>query len=141
MEDRANKRREYLRKKGLAWIHGSLGLAVAAVFVAAALWMLGVMNSPGYAEAVDGVGLAILALCIGFIIYGSVHCRDAAKNVKSIPYVPPVREQITALSADEILLRGSDHPVVAPHELLRVAHNRPETDTEELLRPTENIST
>jgi hypothetical protein len=61
--------------------------------------------------------------------------RSSAKAAKAIPYVPPVREQIAALPADEVLLRGSDPPVARPDELLRAARQGTQTGAEELMRP------
>ena len=57
-------------------------------------------------------------------------------KLEAIPYVPPVAEQLAALPANEILVRGSDEPAAAASELVRPASDR-ETVSDELLRPEE----
>ena len=56
--------------------------------------------------------------------------------------VPPVAEQLAALRADEVLLRGSFQPAPEPSELLRAARESNQMDAElELLRSTDNSAT
>lgn len=71
-------------------------------------------------------------LILGVVAF--VGCRKAKFRGDRVAYVPPVREQIAVLPADEVLLRGSDHPAAAPEELLRAAQQVTETASEELLR-------
>ena len=93
-------------------------------------------------------GLVIVVSLVGALAFGTVSlitawlakmCVTVAKGVPCPAYVPPVREQIHSLPADEILLRGSDQPAAVPGELLRAAHEGTDaTAAEELLRSTEN---
>ena len=65
---------------------------------------------------------------IATAILGSIACSscctilNAHDRLVGLAYVPPVAEQIAALPAEEILLRGSDQPAATPDELLRAAH-------------------
>lgn len=62
------------------------------------------------------------------------HAQKARDQEAALPYVPTAREQIAALRAEEVLVRGSEVPAARPGELLRAAHARPATPEEELLR-------
>ena len=81
------------------------------------------------------VVVAVLnGMIYGFaMLYGLKAIWAAQSKVEAI-HVPLVAEQLAALPAEEILLRGSYQPVAAPDELLRVAHDRAETEAEELVR-------
>lgn len=61
--------------------------------------------------------------------------RSSATAANTLDYVPPVREQIAVLPADEVLLRGSDEPSATPEELLRAAHGGTVEAGEDLLLP------
>jgi len=63
-----------------------------------------------------------------------IRANEQLVDGADLSYVPPVAEQIAALSADEILLRGSDEPAIGPEELLRAARAGTAEQAEELLR-------
>jgi hypothetical protein len=75
---------------------------------------------------------AVLASGVGLVV--SFRFR---KEMRKTAYVPPVAEQLAALPADKVFLRGSDQPTATPDELLRAAQARTEVDEESLLRPSE----
>ena len=107
-----------------------------------AFW-LSIPKSPRWLHAVDGLPSAEA-------LAGTSSCRRSSyslgvmfrrlknyemRRAASISYVPPVREQIAALSAEEVLVRASDPPTATPMELPRAAHEATQTAAEELLRP------
>jgi len=65
--------------------------------------------------------------------------RHIDGKFRSISYVPPAREQIAALPANEILVRGCDQPSARPEELLRAARNGMDGRADELMRPTASV--
>ena len=137
MEYGAKKRREYLRKKARTGIGGTAtaGISIGLGLVAALLIFAAVQNigfSRGNIVLFAFLAFAVLAVAVYF---GHVSV-SSFKEARAIPYIPPVREQIAALPADEVLLRGSDQPAASPVELLRAAHDGTETEAGELLRPT-----
>ena len=146
MEDAIKKRRDYLRT--FVGVYAKCALAV----VACICFIVGCFYGCNYfidrqldiqdksiiwlaiRSLVEFVGATIfavglLAAWVGIAILGSVK-----QDAEAIPYVPPVHEQIAALPAEDILLRGSDHLEALPGELLRAAQAGTETASEELLR-------
>jgi hypothetical protein len=61
----------------------------------------------------------------------------ARRRAKALRYVPPVRDQIAALRAHEVLVRGAGPPAASPGELLREAEDAGHATGAELLRPDE----
>jgi hypothetical protein len=76
--------------------------------------------------------MAVTVLAIAF--YVGRTAVSSLKEARSLPYVPPVAEQISALPAEKILVRCSNEPTATPEELLRAAQARAEQPAEELLR-------
>ena len=154
VNDIAKKRREYLRKVSVATAAvGTAGiLSIAGILIAAIMW-LGIYvflnyyamghfrpsRSSADTKVQAGILLVLSSLAVGLI--SGLICRDQLRKKQEIEYVPPVAEQIAALPAEEILLRGSDQPAATSGELLRATHSATETAPEELLRPTENRTT
>ena len=131
MEDPGTKRREYVQKKAkliaAAIIAGLLGL-LSVGFVLRLAFLATKMSDTQFAAFLLWL-VPILACTV--IVIG---CR---KEARSIPYVPPVCEQLTDLPADEVLLRCSEQPAAGPRDLLRAAHEGQETvPAEVLLRAT-----
>jgi hypothetical protein len=60
--------------------------------------------------------------------------RSTIDRVSSMPYVPPVREQISAMAAESVLVRGSAAPADDRGELLRAGAFLDERHGESLLR-------
>jgi hypothetical protein len=146
-EDAANKRREYVWKKTvsktflyfLLWLAAFLTLAMCFELLLLPAIARGALPQaaqvlrqyPRMSALIGALVGAVLPALIGVIGLA----RRQRSIVKSIPYVPPVAQQIAALPADEVLLRGSDPPTVALDELLRAATGGTETAAGELLRP------
>ena len=60
--------------------------------------------------------------------------RYSDKQAASVPYIPPVAEQLAALPAEVILVRESAKPTADPAELLTPAYAGVTDPAEELLR-------
>jgi hypothetical protein len=147
MEDPAKKRREYLlQKSGMVsrvWIYncavlgyGALSLCSGCLFTYCALGPSGFLR-----ESFDPFAYLILASLFALIIVFGFLAWIAAKpsglsslDATSIPYVPPVNQQIAALPADAVLVRGSDEPPTSSDELLRAAREGADAEAAELLR-------
>lgn len=71
---------------------------------------------------------------------GMLICGTKVWKAVTIAYAPPVAEQIAALPAEAILVRGSAQPVAALDGLLRAAALPSETAPDELLRPVASIT-
>ena len=137
-EDAAKKRREYLWRKGLAnstilsvCLIGGVTVLGALLAIIITVTLLTSMGSP-----VRGLGLGAAIGVPALLMLKAIDTyRNQVRKARMIPYVPPVREQLAALPADKILVRGSDQPAAAPGELLRAARTGAETEAGELLRP------
>ncbi len=169
IKDPGQKRREYLRKIGIANTFESVGATVALLFGSIFVFLSMVFllangletdwegksedsqrsvvnsewitteNSQNGTPAGMAMGkLAAAAIFFSFTgapaFCGLMLWQAAAKKARSIPYVPPVREQIAALPAEQILVRGSEEPDVLPQDMLRAALLESEKPEEELLR-------
>ena len=134
------KRRAYLREKAQASVAAAAALGIAVLFAIPVLLTFGISflkllasrRLPDLFEIL--IGLLVLGMFAGPAFLAWTIRQHFTKKAASLPYVPPVREQIATLPADEILLRGSEEPAAAPGELLRAAQGRTETGSEELLR-------
>jgi hypothetical protein len=158
-EDGAKKRQEYVRKKVSAYARAALatGICVACI---AYLWSPAQISHPEHNIPPDpnraeylcivitngfyflgpkwpsysGAEILTLASLLVIIVVSVVHFLKQLRSVRRVTYVPPVHEQLAALPADEILLRGSEQPAARSGELLRAAHAGAETEAGELLR-------
>lgn len=132
--DRAGMRREYVWKKSAADLKCFAGFAVTFICAMCAVMcaiflVLSVFD--WRLIAFDGGFVLGLIVCGTASVYGLRAWADGGVAARSLRYVPPVREQIEALPAEEVLLRGSQ---ISPEELLRAAANQ-ETPADMLLRP------
>ena len=134
LKDRAKTRRAYLWKSISlrAWsVCAGLIVIVSGILLSLSLFgLIYYFLSPIYWLWLSGLG--IICGLGGWLFLASL------EKTVSLPHVPPVREQIAALSAEEILVRGSNEPAAAPRELLRAAHEGTEMAVEELLRQGDN---
>jgi hypothetical protein len=141
MEGPAQKRQEYLRKilalraNMLFWGMSAITFCLFVFLFVMAYWFLNDEQARPDVRILCA-GMAVLA-AIAFVSFRS--WRRSKHEAETIAYVPPVREQIAALPAEEILVRGSDQPAATPDELLRPARERAETGAEELLRADQEI--
>ena len=126
--DAAKKRREYLFANTYLATSTALLLLLAilsfAVCGAMVLRMILWRENCCLSLVLSGVG------CLG----ASWMMRKSARRMDTLPYVPPVAEQIADLPAEDILVRGSNQPAAASGELLRAAREGAEAEAEELLR-------
>jgi hypothetical protein len=126
--DFAKRRRTYICLKGQA-----LTLAVIGGIAAAALGLIGIGQIAFYLFIGEYTGAACIAGPFCFLVYlCGLFGHAALDDARFSPRVPPVAEQIAALPAEEVLVRGADVP--APVELLRAAHEHTAVPAEELLR-------
>ena len=144
VRDAATKRRAYLRKKAAVLVLQTctvlvcVGSPIIAVFVICWLAQLGLR--PLHDLLVTGVSLdvprlPIVVLVILALLYTATRARkQISEKSRLLSYVPPVRKQIAALPAEEVLLRGSDQPGATPEELLRAAQFGGVLPVEELVR-------
>lgn len=127
-EGAVKKRWEYVRKKATviipALVAGALAIALLGFVLKLAL-QRGTMTD--FQFGVFMLAILLMVPCAVVIILSE-------KEALSIPYVPPVAEQVAALPAEEILVRGADPPVAMPEELLRAAQIGPTEPPDELLR-------
>jgi len=134
VKDAVRKRRAYLANKAGANLTSVVGSLMAIVDFGILAVLIGCCFAGG-SIAPSALGcLFVVGPCsvINLVVWLS---RLPARH---IPYVPPVREQIAVLSAEEVLLRGSDAPIAAPSgTLLRAAHSAVVEPAEELLRAVE----
>lgn len=136
MKDAAKRRRSYLCKRSEA---GSLGIILTVVSLAFGIVGLALMCAPLVPHDDSPIAGILVATAIIPLYCAYSFGRSAVASFResvALPYVPPVREQIAALPAEEVLLRGADVPSPTSDGLLRASRN---TDSagEELLRTTE----
>jgi len=136
-EDVVKKRREYLWLKTETHGLSFFGSAIAAVSVlaSAAMIYLGLrllLNAGVSADLLFCLFFLSMTLSLG--VLGVWLWRPSSKRANALAYVPPVAEQIAAMPAEEILVRGSEEPSAAPGELLRAARTGAETEAGELVR-------
>ncbi len=136
-EDAAKKRREYLWRKGLAnstvlsvCLIGGVTVLGALLAIIITVTLFTSMGSP-----VRGLGLGAAIGVPALLMLKAIDTyRNQVRKARMIPYVPPVREQIAALPAEDILVRGCDQPTASVNELLRAARAGGTEPAEELLR-------
>lgn len=133
MANEAKKRRKYLQDKSTLGLFRGIGGIVASG--SAALVLIVLMFAPAGWDH-NPAHLFCLVLLVGVARIGADVYVSCGTEAKALPYVPPVSEQIAALSADEVLLRASHTPSAASDDLLKPAQQGAETACEELLRPT-----
>lgn len=139
VKDAGKRRREYVRKLAIALSVIALVCVIGAFAVPAAMaaTILAMMLMPKSLSDGVRIPLAVLAT-IGiptFVLLRVILLyRSQVDKARGIAYVPPVAEQIAALPAESILVRGSEQPAAQPEELLRAAQSGAETEAGELLR-------
>ncbi len=133
--DPAAARRDYLLAKRT--VYASIPISVAVTL--AVLGGCGVIINGLRTEREEKeVATAILMLClpaaaiIAYIGWRSV--RRKVAEIAAMPYVPPGHEQIAALPAEEVLVRGSDAPVAGSEELVKAVVAGKDEDNAGLLR-------
>ena len=137
-EDLARKRREYVRKRWLLFFQTAFSVVLVLLsgtlmlLATYGLWFSG--KQAIYWLRFAKVDFVFLICAAALSLVGVLAWRGSNKETASLPYVPPLSEELAALPADEILLRGSDEPAATPGELLRAAQAGAADSAEELLR-------
>jgi hypothetical protein len=144
MEDPAKKRREYLVRINQAGIGAVLfGILTLVLTLIAFVMILYALVLPYDLEGDDpgptpvqhvAITWSTIAVVIAFGCCSAVVCARNCKRIEATIYVPPVLEQVAALPAEAVLMRGSEEPTAAPEELLRAAREGAESEAAELLR-------
>ena len=157
--DAAKKRRAYLRKKLQANASAALAIGICAACIA---YLWSPIQSPHYERNIPpdpnraaylstvitngfyflgpkwpaycGTAILTLVSLLVVIVVTGVHCVKQVRSAVLVAYVPPVAEQLAALSAKDILLRATEKPAAVSGELLMAARAGAETEAEELLR-------
>lgn len=144
--DPAKKRREYLWATTKGYATAMTGYTAAVCFGLLALGLgttLLLLIASGFAVLLSGnpygtanwlLGSSVLCgIALSGTGWFTYTCFKAADSVPAVPFVPPVAEQIAALPAEEVLLRGSDSPIALPGELVRAAQAAATASRDELL--------
>jgi len=140
VKDLVKRRREYLGVQAGLGTQGCAGLIICVGFGLLAFAGIPLSLTVILSSQSDGTSLEVFTIFLtaiaGFIsVIGYRTVKSAGDKSRKIPYVPPVRAQIAALPAEEVLIRASDKPPATPEELLRAAQAGREQRAEELLRP------
>src|SRR5689334_14712163 len=93
---------------GIVLVLGFGCLTIACVYA--------VFDSWSYFPYSTGAWLLLAGVAAFFTFIGVCNIREAKKLADRTPYVPPVREQIAALPANEVLVRGSERPEATSDE-------------------------
>jgi hypothetical protein len=138
LRDVERRRRDYVVKKPWFGVTALFLISICSGFgLCGAYLAYSIFFSSQGADLPWTLPAYLLAIPAAFVLGGAFVARHCVKKATAIPYVPPVREQLAWLPADEVLLRGSDEPAATADELLRAAAHATETPAEELLRATE----
>lgn len=144
LTDYATRRRRYLaevaRLQAVYWMY-LIGAGLMAFVACCAgtftLLVLFMIPRGGENAASFVCWLMITALiCLGTRSSACAASR-ALQQSRSLPHVPPVREQISGLRAEQVLVRGSEPPAVSDAHLLRPAGDSNANEETELLRVSE----
>ncbi len=130
--ERARLRSNIVGGRFQKWITlcGSVALAALSCFV---LVLAGMSHS--WSLVFCSMFCAVMTILWYLHYRRSDYCIEQARIAEALlVHVPPVAEQIAALPAEEILVRGSDSPATLSGELLRAAQSGAETGDGELLR-------
>jgi len=134
-EDVRKKRREYLGKKAGAEVLGAVTAVFALALGALALvLMFAVLMNIGNSGA-SLFFFAFLTVFIGAVaVYTGRISSSSFEEARTLEYVPSAAEQLAALPAEDILVRGSDRPDAPAEELVRAASPAGVNAANELLR-------
>ena len=142
--DAAKRRREYLLRRARAQVCLNIFTSLSALLWVPALFgflvtliLLVRATVPGYSgSSLSAAIWFVFTVLCGGAAYLCIRVADSARHkARTLEYVPPVVEQIAALPARNVLLRGSEAPAVAAGELLTAAHGGAGI-REELMRAT-----
>lgn len=132
--ERIKKRREYVKRKVVAYTLMTLSILVAipCALLAVVLFLLAIV---GILDGIFWEGIFWPALKLGDLaLRFSESAQKAHGEARQLPYVPPVTPD--SLPAEEVLLRGSQEPLQEQGKTLLRAADGSSADTpeQELLR-------
>jgi hypothetical protein len=138
--DRKRLRREYLKRKMSAYTMITVGGTVfVPSLIAAFLFAAMTVVICGFAfkdlrplELVGALFCGVVTVFFTWLTYKSHHAMYRGRIEARLPYVPPVTPDI--LTAEEILVRGSDAPPAMQSDVLLRAATEHESPKDELLR-------
>lgn len=130
--DRTKMRREYLWKKEIAYFRLVLTIGMFILCCISVRYVVLRLSHQGTIPKVV-LGVTLLGVSSLLLVKALSRAKSELVFAVSIPYVPPIHDQIAALPAEEVLLRGSQASPAPQEELLRPA-GKVETRAEELLR-------
>jgi len=143
LADLAKKRRENLMKKSRANTMLCVGFILLLLFGVSTLFFgmatlyslqsLTMSISSPLTAIISAIGMTAFCCPLAYF-FGIRIMKKAGNDMAELRYVPPVRDQLAALPAEEILVRGSGQPAATPEELLRAARAGTADAREELLR-------
>lgn len=111
----------------------ALGLCISCELASVFAWAIA--SDQNEVQAFAGAAVLFASGGLGWRMF-----RSTIDRVSRMPYVPSVREQIAALAAESILVRGSVAPSGDRYELLRAGPHGELLHPEELLRAGESIA-
>ena len=139
IRDLARKRWKYLFARAgtsTLWCYGMLLTVASAIVSIACIISLLIFRDGLWYDGFFSVAAVLGALVTALVSFiGFCNLREAKHISRLTAYVPPVHEQIAALPAEEVLVRGAEHPEAVASELLRPTNEVSNSATEELLRP------
>jgi len=138
-DDARKKRWAYLGKVGSAeFLAFAMGCVTVVCFVLAVLTLFGLFfglaMSGGALNNETYAGIVFFMLTSVGAFLATRMRRASIEKADAVPYIPPVREQIAELRAEEILVRASADPAATPAELLRATNSGTTASAEGLLR-------
>jgi len=135
-QSRENMRVSAARKRSIYLIRLAAGYVLLIVALAVGI-ICGIASVFAWAVASDRNEFAAFAAVATLVISGGFGWRMFRATIDSVsrmPYVPPVREQVAALAAESVLVRGSIAPIGAEEDLLRAGACTEQWRPNELLR-------
>ncbi|HZT43960.1 MAG TPA: hypothetical protein VFA07_17470 [Chthonomonadaceae bacterium] len=124
-QERIKKRREYIKRAGMAYTQYSFAMLLVSVFAFLALCLIGLFIAylSGNSRSMKPAGpFALIAVAAVFVMVGVTTCVLVAlsdkvrQRAEQIPYVPPVTGD--TFPAEEVLVRGSEEPAQEQSKVL-----------------------
>jgi hypothetical protein len=125
----ARKRTIYLLRLAAGYVLLIIALTVGVTCEMASVFAWAVASDHNELAAFAGAAVLIGAGGIGWRLF-----RSTIDRVSRMTYVPPVRDQIAALAADSVLVRGSSAPIGDGGCLLRAGLHGTDQRSHELVR-------
>jgi len=125
----ARRRTIYLFRLAAGYVLLIVALAVGVTCEVASVFAWAVASDRNEFAAFAAVATLVISGGFGWRMF-----RVTIDGVSRMPYVPPVREQIAALAAESVLVRGSISPIGGEDNHLRASACAEQWRPDELLR-------